>query len=79
MATKSVPSLSTIEQLLDDVEEYARAVEVLHRTLQRYKSGSPSYHDLLPELTVQLDVLKLKAEHATQALEEYEESLPESE
>jgi len=69
--------LSTIEQMLDEVEEYSRAVETLHRRLMRHKLGSPSYHDLLPELAVQLDVLKLKTEHAAQALEEYEESLPE--
>jgi hypothetical protein len=77
MATKSVPSLSTIEQMLDEVEEYAHAVEALRRRLKRHELGSPSYHDLLPELAVQLDVLKLKTEHAAQALEEYEESLPE--
>ena len=65
--------------MLDEVEDYARAVEALHRRLKRHKTGSPSYHDLLPELAVQLDVLKLKTEHAAQALEEYEESLPEEE
>jgi hypothetical protein len=45
--------------------------------LERHKSGSPSFHDLLPELAVKLDVLKVKTEHAAQAFEEYEESLPE--
>jgi len=77
MATKSVPSLSTIEQMLDEVEEYSVEVQALRHRLRRHKLGSPSYHDLLPEFAVKLDVLKLKTEHAVQALEEYEESLPE--
>ncbi len=63
--------------MLDEVEEYAHAVEVLRRKLKRHKAGSAAYHDLLPDLSVRLDVLRLKAEHAAQALEEYEESLPE--
>ena len=75
MTTKAVPTLSTIERMLDDVEEYARAVESIRRRLKRHKPGSEAYHDLLPELSVQLDVLRLKAQHAVQALEEYEESL----
>jgi hypothetical protein len=77
MATKTIPSLSTIERMLDDVEEYTQAVHALRRKLKRRKPGSASYHDLLPDLSVQLDVLKLKAEHALEALDEYEESLTE--
>ena len=65
--------------MLDEVEEHAHAVEALRRRLKRHKTGSPSYHDLPPEIAVQLDVLKLKTEHAGQALDEYEESLPEEE
>jgi len=61
----------TIERMLDEVEEYSRAVEGVRRKLKRHKPGSPPYHDLLPDLSVQLDVLRLKAEHAFQALEEY--------
>ncbi len=77
MSTKLVTSLSTIERLLDEVEEYSRALEVLRRKMKRHKPGSPAYHDLLPELSVHLDVLKVKVDHACQAVEEYEESLPE--
>ena len=61
--------------MLDDVEEYRAAVQETRRRLKRQKRGSEAYHDLLPELSVELDVLRLKAEHAAQALEEYEESL----
>ncbi len=63
--------------MLDEVEEYSRSLEALRRRLRRHKPGSAAYHDLLPELSVQFDVLKLKIEHASQALEDYEDSLPE--
>ena len=79
MAIKATTSLATIEGMLDDVEEYAHAVEALRRDLKRYKVGSPAYYDLLPDLCVQLDVLRLKVEHALEALDEYEDSLPEDE
>jgi len=55
----------------------SHAVEGLRRKLKRHKPGSAPYHDLLPDVLVQVDVLRLKAKHAVQALEEYEESLPE--
>ena len=77
MASKTIPSLSTIQRMLDEVEEYAPAVQALLHKLKRHKAGSAAYHDLLPDLSVQLDVLRLNTEHAAQALEEYEESLPE--
>ncbi len=79
MGTKAVPTLSTIERMLDEVQEYARGVDVLRRKLKRLKPASGAYHDLLPDLCVQLDVLRLKAQHAGQTLDEYEESLPEEE
>ncbi len=62
--------------MLDEVEEYAHAVETLRHKLKRHKAGSAAYHDLLPDLAVQLDVLRLKVEYAAQALEEYEEITP---
>jgi hypothetical protein len=62
--------------MLDEVQEYAHAVEAVRHKLKHHKVGSAAYHDLLPDLSVQLDVLRLKAEYAAQALEEYEESLP---
>ncbi len=75
MATRVAPTLSTIERMLDEVEEYARHVQETRRKLKRLKPGSAAYHDLLPDLSVQLDVLNIKVKHAWQALEEYEESL----
>ena len=41
--------------------------------------GSEAYLDLLPDLDVELDTLRLKAQHALEALEEFEDSLAESE
>jgi hypothetical protein len=40
--------------------------------------GSEAYLDLLPDLEVELDVLRLKTQHAREVLEEFEDSLPES-
>ena len=75
MATRTTPTLATIERMLDEVEEYSRSVEEIRRKLKRHKPGSEAYHDLVPDLSVQLDVLKLKVKHAAEALEEYEQSL----
>jgi hypothetical protein len=77
MGTRTVPDVRTIEAKLDEVEEYAREVAACRRNLQRHGLASPAYHDLLPELSVQLDVLRLKATHASEALEEYLDLLPE--
>jgi hypothetical protein len=75
MATRTTPTLATIERMLDEVDEYSGSVEEIRRKLKRHKTGSEAYHDLLPSLSVQLDVLRLKVKHAAEALEEYEESL----
>ena len=45
------------------------------RTLRRVKRESDSYQDLLSELPVELDWLKMKAEAAADAIDD--ESLPE--
>ena len=71
--------MSTVERKLEEVEEYARNVRELRRKLKRLKPGCAAYHDLLPDLSVLLDVLSLKVKHALQFLDEYEESLPDEE
>jgi hypothetical protein len=78
MIMKTVPDLATIEGMLDEVQEYAGEVAASRRRLKQQETGSPAYHELLPELSVQVDVLKLKAEHASQALDQYMDSLPEN-
>jgi len=79
MSTKTAPSLSTIERILDEVDEWYGRVHRIRQKLGRLKRGSPSYLDLLPELEVELGVLKNKADWAARALDEFEESLPEEE
>jgi hypothetical protein len=77
MATQTTPTLSTVERLLDEVEQYAGRLQKVRHKLGRLRGGSEAYLDLLPDLEVALDVLRSKAEHAHEALEEFEESLGE--
>jgi len=79
MATKTAPSLSTIERLLDEVQEWAGRVQEIRTRLNLLPRGSEAYLDLLPDLDVELDTLGLKTQHALEALEEFEDSLPENE
>jgi len=78
MATKTVPSLSTVERLLDEVDEWYGRVQGIRQKLVPLRRGSEAYLDLLPDLDVELDTLRLKTQHALQALEEFEDSLPET-
>ena len=75
MANPTTPSLSTIERLLDEVEEYSGRLQNIRHKLGRLRRGSKDYLNLLPDLEVALDVLRSKAEHAHEALEEFEQSL----
>jgi len=77
MPTKTAPNLSTVERFLDEVDEYYGNVRRIRQKLSRVKRGSNAYLDLLPELWVQVDWLRLKAETAAKALDDFEESLPE--
>ncbi|MGC9995563.1 MAG: hypothetical protein ABSE79_09595 [Terriglobia bacterium] len=78
MATKTAPSLSTVERLLDEVDEWYGRVQGIRQKLVPLRRGSEAYLDLLPDLDVELDTLRLKTQHALQALEEFEDSLPET-
>jgi hypothetical protein len=78
MATKTAPSLSTVERLLDEVDEWYGRVQGIRQKLVLLRRGSEAYLDLLPDLDVELDTLRLKTQHALEALEEFEDSLPET-
>jgi hypothetical protein len=78
MATKTAPSLSTVERLLDEVDEWYARVQKIRQKLVPLPRGSEAYLDLLPDLDVELDTLRLKTQHALEALEEFEDSLPDS-
>ena len=77
MATKTAPTLDTVERLIEEVEEWSGRVHRICQKMSRVKRESDSYQDLLSELSVQLDWLKMKAEAAADAIDEYHESLPE--
>ena len=76
MITKTVPEPATIERMLDEVEECAAEFTAFRCKLRQHGTGSAAYHDLLPELSVRLDVLRVKAKNASQTLEQHEDSLP---
>jgi len=62
MSTKTAPNLLTVERILDEVDEWYGRVRTLRQKLSRLKRGSSAYLDVLPELELELGVLKYKAE-----------------
>jgi len=79
MATKTAPRLETVERLIEDVEEWYERVREIRQKMRGVERGTDPYQDLLSELSVYLDWLKMKAEVAAEAIDEYHESLPEDE
>jgi hypothetical protein len=79
MTTKTAPRLETVERLIEDVEEWYERVRKIRQKMSGVKRESDPYQDLLSELSVYLDWLKMKAEVAAEAIDEYHESLPEDE
>jgi hypothetical protein len=80
MATQTTtPKLSTIERLLDEVDEWSGRVAKIRQRMSRVRPGSEPYLDLLSELWVELNWLEQKAKHAAEAVDALQESLPESE
>ncbi len=77
MATRTAPKLETVERLVDEVEEWYGRVQKIRQKMARVKRGCDAYQDLLADLWVELDWLKMKAEVAAEAIDEYQESLPE--
>jgi len=77
MTTKRAPRLATVERLIEEVEEWAGRVHRIRQKMSRVKRESDPYQDLLSELSVELFWLKMKAEVAADAIDEYHESLPE--
>ncbi|MGD0456631.1 MAG: hypothetical protein ABSC21_02670 [Terriglobia bacterium] len=75
MATKIVPSLETVEGLIVEVEEWYERVRKIRQKMTCVERGSDPYQDLLSELWVELDWLKMKAQVAADAIDD--ESLPE--
>lgn len=77
MATKTAPTIDTVERLIEEVEEWSGRVHKIRQKMTHVKRESDTYQDLLSELSVELDWLKMKAEVAAEAIDDYqEESLP---
>ncbi len=79
MATRTIPSLETVERLVDEVDEWYGRVYKIRQKMGRVKRASEAYQGLLSDLWVELDWLKMKAEAAADIIDEYQESLPEDE
>ncbi|HXX21728.1 MAG TPA: hypothetical protein VEO19_01105 [Terriglobia bacterium] len=79
MATKTAPRIETVERLIEEVEEWSGRAHKIRQKMSRVKRESDPYQDLLSELSVELFWLKMKAEVAAEAIDEYHESLPEDE
>jgi hypothetical protein len=77
MTTKTAPKIGTVERLIEEVEEWSGRVHKIRQKMGRVKRESEPYQDLLCELSVELDWLKMKAEVAAEAIDEYHDSLPE--
>jgi len=74
-----VPSLETVEGLISEVEEWYERVRTIRQKMTCVERGSDPYQDLLSQLWVELEWLKMKAEVTAEAIDEYQESLPEDE
>ena len=70
-------SLHAVETIVEEViTEGVPAYDNLVAKLRRAKRGTQAYQDVLSELWVAAEVLKVKAEAAMQAIDEYTETLP---
>jgi hypothetical protein len=76
MRTQAPPSLETIEGILNEVDEYYDRVSRIRQKMRRHKRGSEPYLELLADLSVEVDVLKNKAQWAEEVIEAFEDSLP---
>jgi hypothetical protein len=79
MTTKIVPNVETVEGFIAEAEEWSERVRKIRQKMSRVKRESEPYQDLLAELSVELFWLKMKAEVAAEAIDEYQETLPEDE
>jgi hypothetical protein len=67
----------TAEALLDEVAEYYVPFEKLRQRLKTRERGTQAYQDILTELETASAVLRTKAEHAQEGIDEVIDSLPE--
>lgn len=78
MATETTtPRLSTVERLLEEVDEWSGRVAKIRQRMSRLRPGSDPYLEILSDLWVELTWLEQKAKHAAEAVDAFQESLPE--
>ena len=78
MATETTTRrLSTVERLLEEVDEWSGRVAKIRRRMSHLRHGSEPYLEILSDLWVDLTLLEQKAKHAAEAVEAFQESLPE--
>lgn len=76
---RPVPTISTLERLFDEVEEYYGSFRKFRIQQKTAEIGSEEYLDQLSDICTQLKTLELKAKHAAQGIEDFQESLPDDE
>jgi hypothetical protein len=70
---------NTVERLLEEVDEWSGRVAKIRQSMIRVPPGSEPYQDMLSDLWVELTWLEQKAKHAAEAVDAFQESLPEDE
>jgi hypothetical protein len=75
----TTPKLSTVERLLEEVDEWSGRVAKIRQRMSRLRPGSDPYLDMLSDLWVELNWREQKTKHAAEAIDAFQESLPEDE
>lgn len=73
---RPVPTLSTVERLLDEVDEFYLRFKRLRIQQKTAALGGEDYLDQLSDIYTELRTLELKAKHAAQGVGDFQESLP---
>ena len=79
MATPTAPRQpSTLSNRFSKVHVYYGRFNKVDRKLKRLKRGSEAYLDLLPDPSVAAEVLRMKAQDAVKAVDDFAESFPDA-
>ena len=73
-----IPSLEDTDWALNEVHEYYKPLEELHKRLASLPPDSPARLNLLPEIAVATEVLKAKLDSLIAAIDAVEDSLPDN-
>lgn len=76
MPSKTAPTLHTLETMLEEVVESSENFKRFFRELKNTDATSKRYPGLLAELWAESEVLSVKADHAKQVIDEFEDLIP---